>query len=114
MRRFAAKNGFERLAVAMLLAIALLCAQMSGLRHAIAHAGLPAAAMHDASHHEGGAGAEHSCQSVDAATLAAGIPVPCYLPALLPGSAVLALWLAFASWDAPFSLHFSSRAPPRR
>ena len=57
--------------------------------------------------------AHHSCVAYDAAALSAGVhfdfpPLP-----LLPPQRVLAIWLAFASWDAPLNCHFSSRAPPR-
>lgn len=55
----------------------------------------------------------HSCVAYDAAALSAGVhfdfpPLP-----LLPPVRLLALWLAFASWDAPLNCHFLSRAPPR-
>jgi len=55
----------------------------------------------------------HSCVAYDAAALSAGVhfdfpPLP-----LLPPVRLLALWLAFASWDAPLNCHFHSRAPPR-
>jgi hypothetical protein len=109
MHRFAIHDRFERIAIAALLAMALLCAQAAGLRHAIGHAGLHAATVHQ----DDGAGFEHSCELVEAAALAPGLPTPCYSPAMLPGGPVLALWLAFASWHAPLSLAFSSRAPPR-
>ena len=54
----------------------------------------------------------HSCALFDGTALADTVAiVPFILPA--PSCArVLALWLAFTSWDAPLVLHFSSRAPP--
>lgn len=55
----------------------------------------------------------HSCVEYDAAAGAAGIHVRLFTPPLIPGVQVLALWQAFASWDAPVVCHFSSRAPPR-
>ncbi|MBP0599149.1 hypothetical protein J8I26_13600 [Herbaspirillum sp. LeCh32-8] len=119
------------------LAMSLLFAQMLGFVHGIAHAGwLPGAvhslldeslfdygdAQEEAEAHAPGkqeqAGQHahdlhHSCAAYDAATLSAGVhfdfpPLP-----LLPPVRVLALWQAFASWDAPVNCHFSPRAPPR-
>lgn len=55
----------------------------------------------------------HSCAEYDAAAGAAGIHARFFSPPLIPGTQVLALWQAFASWDAPAVCHFSSRAPPR-
>jgi hypothetical protein len=55
----------------------------------------------------------HSCVEYDAASGASGIHVHFFSPPLIPGVQVLALWQAFASWDAPLACHFSSRAPPR-
>ncbi len=54
----------------------------------------------------------HSCVEYDAAAGTAGVHVDYFPPPLLPGTSVQALWKAFASWDAPFVRHFSSRAPP--
>jgi len=54
----------------------------------------------------------HSCVEYDAAAGTAGVHVSFFVPALLPGTSVLSLWQAFASWDASFVRHFSSRAPP--
>ncbi|MFL9876791.1 hypothetical protein PQR63_00230 [Herbaspirillum rhizosphaerae] len=55
----------------------------------------------------------HSCVEYDAASSASGIHVHFFSPPLIPGAQVLALWQAFASWDAPLACHFFSRAPPR-
>lgn len=104
---------------ALLLVLALLFAQWLGLSHRIDHAGLAQSAQQvqasqwslqaDASHDKA---MEHSCALFDAASLAAVLNSPAVSLAVLPGARVLALWLAFASWDAPFLRLFSSRAPP--
>lgn len=116
------------------LAMSLLFAQMLGFVHGIAHAGWSGNAVHSLidealfdygeDHAQAAADGKqaagehahaehHSCAAYDAATLSAGVhfdfpPLP-----LLPPVRVLALWQAFASWDAPLNCHFSSRAPPR-
>lgn len=123
------------------LVMMLLFAQGLGYLHGIMHAGWQPGAVHslidesifdygDSDSHQGkaitqadgGGDADHaaahdehhhSCAAYDAATLGASVhfsfpPLP-----LLPPPRVLALWQAFASWDAPFICHFSSRAPPR-
>lgn len=126
-------------AVIALLAMSLLFAQMLGFVHGIAHAGWAPGTVHslisdalfDEGEEEHAASAatadgldshdslphahdlHHSCVAYDAAALSAGVhfdfpPLP-----LLPPVRMLALWLAFASWDAPLNCHFSSRAPPR-
>lgn len=125
----------RRMAGALLLALALLLSQFLGLLHGIAHAGWPPAIeqaaqasfnaalfnyiddepaethaklqLHQGSHHH------HSCVDYDAASGASGIHVNFFSPPLIPGARLLALWQAFASWDAPVVCHFSSRAPPR-
>ncbi|MFJ3059006.1 hypothetical protein [Herbaspirillum sp. NPDC087042] len=126
--------------VIALLVMSLLFAQMLGFVHGIAHAGWAPGTVHslisDALFDEdddhdapaatagtsvdatatGGVHAHdlhHSCVAYDAAALSAGVhfdfpPLP-----LLPPVRLLALWLAFASWDAPLNCHFHSRAPPR-
>jgi len=124
---------------ALLLSLALLFSQFLGLLHGIAHAGWPPAAKQAAAtsfnaavfnyvdddadddaddktadkqgteHHKH----HHSCIEYDAAGGAAGIHADFFSPPLIPGTQVLALWQAFASWDAPVACHFSSRAPPR-
>ena len=126
---------------ALLLSLALLFSQFLGLLHGIAHAGWPpitgqsattsfnaalfnyvdADASDDGDADDNAAGKQgaehqkhhHSCVEYDAASGAAGIHVHFFSPALIPGAQVLALWQAFASWDAPLVCHFSSRAPPR-
>ena len=126
--------------VIALLAMSLLFAQMLGFVHGIAHTGWAPGTVHslisdalfdedddhDAPAAVAGASADatdtggvhahdlhHSCVAYDAAALSAGVhfdfpPLP-----LLPPVRLLALWLAFASWDAPLNCHFHSRAPPR-
>jgi hypothetical protein len=54
----------------------------------------------------------HSCVEYDAAAGTAGVHVDFFVAPPMPGISVLALWQAFASWDAAFVRHFSSRAPP--
>ena len=67
----------------------------------------------DGKHHAAHEKSHHSCVEYDAAAGAAGIHAGFFSPPLIPGAQVLALWQAFASWDAPAVCHFSSRAPPR-
>lgn len=54
----------------------------------------------------------HSCALFDGMALADGAPALPFIPLLQTSVQVLALWAAYASWDAPVLLHFSSRAPP--
>ncbi len=58
-------------------------------------------------------GHHHSCIDYDAVTLAGSMVATLPSLPLLPGTHVLSLWQAFASWDAPFICYFSSRAPPQ-
>ena len=98
-----------RPAIAWMLVAALLFAQWAGLAHRIDHGPLATqAAAPDG--HEPEAG--HSCVAFDAAAVADAIHLPPFNARLLTGAKVLALWAAYASWDAPLVLHFSSRAPP--
>ncbi len=106
-------------ALAIALVLALLLAQWSGFNHRVMHGGgqgsaeISAAAFADsAPAGESGNSAHHSCVAFDAAALGATIYCPPFVGPLLPNVHVLALWLAFASWSAPFSSHFLSRAPP--
>lgn len=109
----------SRTVIAALLALAILCAQWVGVSHRIAHAGLQQPAFSSAflpdsqANESADRSAEHSCLLLDAAALSAALGTPPLTAAVLPGAPVLALWLAFASWDAPLLCHFSSRAPPR-
>ncbi|WP_238540897.1 hypothetical protein [Herbaspirillum sp. YR522] len=122
-----------------LLVMSLLFAQALGLVHAIAHANWQGSSVHSlvdealfdearaspAAHHDvdgmdradlasahGGAH-HHSCEAYDGATLAAVMHFDFPSLSLLPPVRVLALWQAFASWDAPVNCPFLSRAPPR-
>lgn len=101
--------------IAALLAIVILCAQWGGLTHRIVHAGLQQQASMPGIDASAGIdkAIEHSCMLLDAAALGAGLATPSYMPGMLPGAKVLALWSAFASWDAPLFCQFLSRAPPR-
>ncbi len=133
-------RSLRRFNVIALLVMSLLFAQMLGFVHGIAHAGWAPGTVHslisnalfdeDDDHDAPAATAgssvdgadtsgvhahdlHHSCVAYDAAALSAGVhfdfpPLP-----LLPPVRLLALWLAFASWDAPLNCHFHSRAPPR-
>jgi len=124
----------SRMGLALALAALLLFSQWLGLLHGIAHAGWPehaqasalasinAALFNYADDADASGGAKdhaahgkphHSCAEYDAAAGAAGIHAGFFSPPLIPGTQVLALWQAFASWDAPAVCHFSSRAPPR-
>ncbi len=97
--------------VAILLALVLLFAQWTGMTHRIKHAPLAQVNVsaftfqHDSDHH-------HSCIIFDAAAIADTVHIPQFVTPLPPGVQVLALWMAFRSWQAPLTLHFSSRAPP--
>jgi hypothetical protein len=103
--------------LALLLALAMLCAQWAGLAHRVAHAHLlgqmtfasvSAPQCDDATHDP-----HHSCSLFDAATLASGVHTAAFEFAPTLNVQTLALWTAFLSWQAPFSRHFSSRAPPQ-
>jgi hypothetical protein len=104
-----------RIALAALLVVAMLFAQWLGERHRIQHAGWDngnSAAAAAASAPDIDDNVSHSCAAFDAATLphvAPGVP---FIVPIVASAKVLALWVAFTSWDAPFTLHFSSRAPP--
>lgn len=99
-------------AFAVMLMMAVLFAQWVGLNHGIRHAGLQQSPASFAQIEGDEGEAQHSCIAFDAATLADSIPLAPYLAPLLTGARVLALWIAFASWNAPFTPYFSSRAPP--
>lgn len=105
-------------ALAIVLVLALLLAQWSGFNHRVMHgggegsAGYSAVASSSPVSGESANSAHHSCVAFDAAALGITIYSPPFAGPLLPNVHVLALWLAFASWSAPFSCHFLSRAPP--
>ncbi|QAU35372.1 hypothetical protein [Janthinobacterium sp. 17J80-10] len=111
----------QRLAPSAIVFVAmLLFAQWLGLAHRIEH-GRPAQATQLAQVNlpalQGDSAGydkalEHNCALFDGAALATALHSPSVSLAVLPGAKILALWTAFASWDAPVLLHFSSRAPP--
>lgn len=103
----------------LFLVAALLFAQWLGLAHRIDHSGLQQTSgqaqgslLTSPSDVNVDKSLDHSCALFDAAALATVLNSPAIVPAILPAAQVLALWQAFASWDAPFLCHFSSRAPP--
>lgn len=102
--------------ITILLVMALLVAQWSGMSHRIAHASFTDLAPHLASLVDAGRADDtqlrHSCVAFDAAAVADSIHAPPFAVTPLAGNHVLALWTAFASWDAPFVRHFPARAPP--
>lgn len=98
-------------AVAALLMAALLFAQWAGLAHRVDHS--PLALIHaDAADGSTSKDGSHSCVAFDAAAVADAISLPPFAAPPMAGTKVLAQWTAFASWDAPPALPFSSRAPP--
>lgn len=101
-------------AIAILLAIALLLAQWAGLAHRIDHAPWLQDHVYASSSFDGAddTDSRHSCAAFDAAAVADAIHLPPIVTPLLASTQVLALWTAFASWDAPPALPFSARAPP--
>ena len=109
---------FKHKYLAIFLIVALLAAQWMGVVHRIVHAkGWPtsqsvstaAAQTFTASW---GDQVNHSCAAFDAAAVGAALTGPCLAVAIVPNTHVLALWVAFAFWQAPHISHFSSRAPP--
>lgn len=105
-----------RYLVAFLLTLAMVFAHWQGLAHRIAHASQYPTAAHDTAANGSAAShqktVQHSCLAFDAATVAPALDTPACTSAILPAGRVLALWSAFDSWNAPFTSHFSSRAPP--
>jgi hypothetical protein len=130
MHRFRSHRSIFHSALAALLLLAMQAGQWTGLEHRIGHAGLDPAALHQLAAHLAGVadpagladptqpdnqdneGYAHSCQLFDAATLAIAIhsgfrSFHCQRAAQDWTSP----W-AMLSWQAPFTSHFSSRAPP--
>ncbi|TCS38597.1 hypothetical protein EDC30_102336 [Paucimonas lemoignei] len=100
-----------------LVVLAMLCAQWVGLAHSIAHSGSkqesPYFSLYVSAPDTGGDKfSAHSCVLFEAAAIAASLATPTVNLTLPLSVHALALWLAFASWDAPFLCHFSPRAPP--
>ena len=109
LQRFLPRGNHKVLA--SLLVLALLLAQWSGFNHRIIHAGVQGInAASDSENFRDAA--HHSCVAFDAAALAATIHSALFAVPPLPNVHALVLWLAPASWRAPFSPHFLSRAPP--
>jgi hypothetical protein len=117
-RHDAARVGFAALLLAMLL-----FSQWLGMQHRIAHAGWidghPAAMQAADVQVQGALGTTdsdgrkpHSCSLVDGTALADTAAVFLFLPPAPDCIKVLALWLAYQSWDAPLTHFFFSRAPP--
>jgi hypothetical protein len=119
-----ARAGWTALLLAMLL-----FSQWMGMQHRIAHAGWingqPSAmqfAAVDVSDTGADAGEfangghegrkQHSCSLVDGTALADTLTSFLFLPPPADCAKVLALWLAYQSWDAPLNSFFLSRAPP--
>ena len=102
--------------LAILLIVTLLVAQWTGVVHRIAHAkGWPAnqsVSAESVQTTNWGDQTTHSCAAFDAAAVGSALTGPCLAIAIVPNTHVLAMWVAFASWQAPHISHFSSRAPP--
>ena len=104
--------------LAIFLIVALLAAQWMGVVHRIVHAkGWSTSQSINNSSAPSytvtwGDQVNHSCAAFDAAAVGSALTVPCLAVAIVPNTHVLALWVAFASWQAPHISHFSSRAPP--
>jgi hypothetical protein len=114
-------HSWRQLSWCFALVLSLLFSQFAGQRHRIDHtrwlAGITSSAnvVAQADFSGGWAGttdATHSCIALDAATLADGMG--CAILPVIPllGSALLLPGPAFLKWDALFSAHFRSRAPP--
>lgn len=113
-----------RLLFALALATAMLGTQWIGYAHGVAHSDLTSQHAVDSGEHSladlSGKHSEehrdiaHSCFSFDAAALADVLDCASFSLPLITKLKVSPAWTAFASWDEPFKLHFSSRAPPLR
>ncbi|WP_420472905.1 hypothetical protein [Noviherbaspirillum sp. ST9] len=100
-----------RTAATVLLMAVLLLAQWAGLAHRVNHS--PLGALHlEASNNSTSEEGSHSCVAFDAAAVADAISLLPFAAPPMASAEVFALWTAFASWDAPLALPFSSRAPP--
>lgn len=112
MRFFRSLTRETSVVSAVLLVMAVLFSQWAGLQHGINHSGVPFSKVAIAHVDATDGDVQHSCIAFDAAALADSISLAPYLAPLLTSARVLSLWSAFVSWDAPFTSHFSSRAPP--
>lgn len=105
--------------VAILIA-ALVCSHWQGLAHRINHAarmlGVPPAALAlqadagDVSNSE--QAVAHACLALDAASVAVFLATTPFKLDVRRDAPVMAAWIAFISYLAPCTPHFSSRAPP--
>ena len=105
--------------VAILIA-ALVCSHWQGLAHRIAHAsrmlGVPPAALVvqassvDPSDSE--QAVAHACLAFDAASVGVFLATTPFDLDVRRDAPVMAAWIAFISYLAPCTPHFSSRAPP--
>ncbi|WP_426109739.1 hypothetical protein [Massilia sp. PWRC2] len=127
-RSFARSQGRLHAVFVAILIAALLSSHWQGLAHRIGHAsrmlagaetvetaalaGTPAATT-DAGSTPLDQSAAHSCLAFDAATVGAFLCTSPFVFAMPRHAPVMALWLAFISRIAPFTAHFSSRAPPQ-
>lgn len=112
------------LLVAILIA-ALVSSHWQGLAHRIGHAARMMAGIEQsedflASSQQSAAplssdhqGAGHNCLAFDAATVGAFLCTAPFVINVPRHAPVMALWIAFISYLAPFTAHFSSRAPPQ-
>lgn len=108
-----------RFVITLMLTLAMVFAHWQGLAHRIAHASqhpvlaaiAPAGAGEAPSSADQKA-VQHSCLAYDAATVSPALHTPGCTLAAIPAGRVLAQWVAFDSWQAPFTPYFSSRAPP--
>ncbi|MFL6710546.1 MAG: hypothetical protein ACJ8HI_20270 [Massilia sp.] len=120
MPRFKCSPAHRALLLAILIA-ALLCAHWQGLAHRIGHASRMLGMADAALVVQAGASAlpdteqaaGHSCLAFDAACVGAFLATTPFQLAVRRNTAVTAAWIAFLSYLAPFTVHFSSRAPPR-
>ena len=104
-------------ALAIFLIVALLATQWVGLKHRVVHgSGSPSTKSSNKTASSFVVNwddqVNHSCAAFEAAAVAAAVATPCFTLPVVPNTHVLALWVAFASWQAPHISHFSSRAPP--
>jgi hypothetical protein len=105
-----------RYVIVLMLTLTMVFAHWQGLAHRIAHASQHIAATADAANDGAGGAdlkaAQHSCLAYDAATVSPALHTPACTSAAIPADRILAQWVAFESWNAPFTPYFSSRAPP--
>ena len=102
---------------AILLIAVFIAAQWVGLKHRIVH-GQNASTIQTISASKSALignwddKVPHSCAAFEAGTVGAALASPCFKVPIVPNLPIQAQWIAFASWQAPHTSHFSSRAPP--